>query len=81
MMPRPAKPSPRFGSIEAVDPALFMLLPLSMQGEGVRLMLEFGASLQRVANHLGLRKIEVENLAAERTPFHRGGEVINKEEP
>jgi hypothetical protein len=71
---------PSFGSLAAVDPVKLMLLPPAMQGEGVRLMLERGATHYQVARHLGLSGRDVFNMAAYAAPFHRGGEVIQKEE-
>lgn len=74
------KSVPAFGSMPAIDPARFMLLPPAMQGEGVRMMLEHGATHFQVARHLGLRGREVMNLAEWGKPFQRGGEVIREGE-
>lgn len=63
-----------FGSLADVRPESFRKLPPAMQGEGVRLMLEHGETLNTVARHLNTSGMEVLWMAARNKPFHRGGE-------
>lgn len=69
-----------FGSMAAVDPGRLLKLPAAMQGEGVRLMLERGASHFQIARHLGVPDRIVVDMADCRAAFQRGGEIIRKEE-
>ena len=66
---------PRFGTPDSIDPARLFKLPLAMQAEGVRLLLEMGQTRDQVKARIGLSGKAIDQLLQATTPFRRGGDV------